>query len=191
MAKPQLFWIILILLITCFMPCGFFIWYESVDPAFIPNANYNFILRWVLPSLTVLTIGYLLSQYKNFAQVKESLDEHFIAEGRLVKYFTLLFSPVFIYFYFWTFINIPIQLWANYQLAEYWSQEYLLVEATTCSSDYEPHCVELKFSDLASEETHSIRWYLDKAELLTLKNKRVNLVGEKSYFGYIINTIQW
>ncbi|MBB1470209.1 hypothetical protein H5232_17425 [Pseudoalteromonas sp. SG41-5] len=191
MAKPQLFWIILILLITCFLSLGLFIWYVSFVPAFISNANFNFILKWVLPSLTVLTIGYFFSQYKNFAQVKESLDKHFIAEGRLVKYFTLLFSPVFIYFYFWTFINIPIQLWANYQLAEYWSQEYLLVEATTCSSDYEPHCVELKFSDLASEETHSIRWYLDKAELLTLKNKRVNLVGEKSYFGYIINTIQW
>ncbi|HEA18518.1 hypothetical protein LCGC14_2792470 [marine sediment metagenome] len=191
MAKPQLFWMILILLLTCFMPCGFIIWHESVDPAFIPNANYNFILKWVLPTLTVLTIGYLFSRYKNFAQVKESLDEHFIYEGRLVKYFTLLFTPVFIYFYFWTFINIPIQLWAQYRLAEYWSQEYLLVEATTCSSDYESHCVELTFADLANEETHSIRWYLDKAELLTLKDKKVNLVGEQSYFGYIINEIQW
>ena len=191
MTKTRGYLFLIIGLLLMFLPIIFYGWFESIDPAFIPNAYYNFLKSRILIALTILAVIIFFVRYKTNKKVRESLKYQFSEEGKLITCFTFLFTPILIYFYFWALSAVPIQLWAHYHFGEPWSQEYLLIKTDTCSSDYEPQCVKLTFSDLVTHEEHSIRWYLNKNELLTLKNKSVNLVGEKSYFGYIINEIQW
>ena len=91
----------------------------------------------------------------------------------------------------WSLSIVPIKYMAVHRLGEIWSKEYLLTSIGVCCSDYGNQCIKLNLLDLSTKKNYSIRWYLDTKELQTLKNKKINLVGEKSYFGYLVNEIQW
>ncbi|WP_338366402.1 hypothetical protein [uncultured Pseudoalteromonas sp.] len=86
---------------------------------------------------------------------------------------------------------VPILYYAENDLGETWSKEYLLTDVSACIIDNEQQCIRLNLVDLSSGEDRSFRWYLDTHELQNIRNERINLVGEKSYFGYIVNEIQW
>ena len=162
-------------------------WDEFYDPAFIPNARFAFIEFKLLPILTVLIIYILLKKYRNNNDVKSQ----FFTGSKLVKGFLFLMYPCLIYMSLWSLSIVPIKYMAVHRLGEIWSKEYLLTSIGVCCSDYGNQCIKLNLLDLSTKKNYSIRWYLDTKELQTLKNKKINLVGEKSYFGYLVNEIQW
>ncbi|WP_024611549.1 hypothetical protein [Pseudoalteromonas sp. TB64] len=189
-SKERGLFIFIIALLLFLLPATFYGWHESEDPAFIPNQHYNFIDSWVLTFLTLLALFILFKNYKHNHGVREWLKEYFDLGNWLGNAFILLIAPIFIYLYLSSLILLPIKLWTHYHLGEQWSQEYVLVEVNECTKDYY-ECVNLTFSDLSTHNEYSIKWFLDNDELLKLKNKKVNLIGEEGYFGYIVNAIQW
>lgn len=191
MTKKRVILIILAFIVMMFAPVGLYEWYSSIDPSFIPNRFYDFLSHWILGFITISLVCAFLFHLIKTPNAREEFNTHFDQEGIILKYLSIIMIPILLYAYLWAVICAPIQLWAHYDLGDYWSEEYTLVESEACYSDYEPNCVRLLFEDTSTNKQHTIRWYLDKHKLLKLKNTKVNLVGEKSYFGYVVTEIQW
>lgn len=191
MTKKRVILIILAFIVMMIAPVGLYEWYSSIDPSFIPNRFYDFLSHWILSFITISLVCAFLFHLIKTPNAREEFNTHFDQEGVILKYLSIIMIPILLYAYLWAVICAPIQLWAHYHLGDYWSEEYTLVESEACYSDYEPNCVRLLFEDTSTNKQHTIRWYLDKHKLLKLKNTKVNLVGEKSYFGYLVNEIQW
>jgi len=166
-------------------------WYEFNDPAFIANERLHFIELAVLPILTMAVIYTLFKKYRCDHNFNYLITRHFIKGSRLVKGFLIIMYPCLIYMALWKFSVVPIMYYAENNLGELWSEEYFLTDVTTCIINDQQQCITLNIADLSTGEEHSFRWYLDTDELQTLKNKNINLVGEKSYFGNLVNEIQW
>lgn len=99
-------------------------------------------------------------------------------------------SPLLIYAILYSFISDPIKLWAYYTQGDYWYKEYILSDVQACGSDYEQSCTRLYFIDPKTNKTYDFRWYEDKATIMNSKNSYVYVVGEASYFGYIVRSLQ-
>lgn len=166
-------------------------WYELNDPAFIANERLHFIELIVLPILTMAVIYTLFKKYRCDSNFYYLMTNHFFKGSKLVKGFLIVMYPCFIYTALWNLSVVPILYYAENDLGETWSKEYLLTDVSACIIDNEQQCIRLNLVDLSSGEDRSFRWYLDTHELQNIRNERINLVGEKSYFGYIVNEIQW
>ncbi len=166
-------------------------WYELNDPAFIANERLHFIELIVLPILTMAVIYTLFKKYRCDSNFHYLMTNHFFKGSKLVKGFLIVMYPCFIYTALWNLSVVPILYYAENDLGETWSKEYLLTDVSACIIDNEQQCIRLNLVDLSSGEDRSFRWYLDTHELQNIRNERINLVGEKSYFGYIVNEIQW
>lgn len=166
-------------------------WYEFNDPAFIDNERLHFIELIVLPILTMAVIYTLFKKYRCDDNFNYLMTNHFFKGSRLVKGFLIVMYPCLLYVALWNLSVVPILYYAENNLGEPWSKEYLLTDVSACIINNEQQCIRLNLVDLSSGEERSFRWYLDTHDLQSIRKKRINLVGEKSYFGYIVNEIQW
>lgn len=166
-------------------------WYEFNDPAFIDNERLHFIELIVLPILTMAVIYTLFKKYRCDDNFNYLMTNHFFKGSRLVKGFLIVMYPCLLYVALWSLSVVPILYYAENNLGEPWSKEYLLTDVSACIINNEQQCIRLNLVDLSSGEERSFRWYIDTHELQSIRKKRINLVGEKSYFGYIVNEIQW
>ncbi|TMO74475.1 hypothetical protein CWC17_08500 [Pseudoalteromonas sp. S3785] len=166
-------------------------WYEFNDPSFIANKKLHIIEMIVLPILSMAVIYTLFKKYRCDDNFNYLMTNHFFKGSRLVKGFLIVMYPCLLYVALWKLSVVPILYYAENNLGEPWSKEYLLTDVSACTINDEQQCIRLNLVDLSSGEERSFRWYLDTHELQNIRNKRINLVGEKSYFGYIVNEIQW
>lgn len=178
-----------------FLPIIFLIWDENVDPPFISNSLYDFLIYKVIPVLAGIfsLILFVLSyrKYKSCSDYQERMKDQLSEQGKLRSTLGIIFLPVLIYGWIWAAIGAPIKLWAYYAVNEPWSHEYHLSKVDSCSSDYEYECTRLTLLDLETNKKHSVRWYYDKSSLMKASNKNLNVIGEQGYFGYIINGLEW
>ncbi|KPZ61858.1 MULTISPECIES: hypothetical protein [Pseudoalteromonas] len=166
-------------------------WYEFNDPSFIANKKLHIIEVIVLPILSMAVIYTLFKKYGCDDNFNYLMTNHFFKGSKLVKGFLIVMYPCLIYTALWNLSVVPILYYAENNLGEPCSKEYLLTDVSACTINDEQQCIRLNLIDLSSGEERSFRWYLDTHKLQKIRNKRINLVGEKSYFGYIVNEIQW
>jgi hypothetical protein len=166
-------------------------WYEFNDPAFIDNERLHFIELIALPIITMAVIYILLRKFRHDSNFNYLMTNHFFKGSKLVKGFLIVMYPCLLYVALWNLSVVPILYYAENNLGEPWSKEYLLTDVSACTINDEQQCIRLNLVDLSSGEKRSFRWYLDIHKLQNIRNERINLVGEKSYFGYIVNEIQW
>lgn len=119
------------------------------------------------------------------------MKDLFSQQGKLRSILGMFFLPVLVYGWIWAAIGAPIKLWAYYNINEHWSHEYHMSRVESCGRDYEYKCARLTLIDLEKNKKHSVRWYYNKSLLMKSNNKNINIIGEQSYFGYIINEMQW
>jgi hypothetical protein len=181
--------------IIILLPIVFLIWDENVDPPFISNSIYDLLIYKLIPvlagfiSISLFFLSY--RKYKSCSRYQETMKSKFAEEGKIRSALGIIFLPVLVYGWIWAAIGAPIKLWAYYSVNEYWSQEYRLSRVKGCGSDYENGCARLTLVNLGTNQTHSIRWYIDKSSLMKLEKKQINVIGEKGYFGYIVNGLEW
>ncbi|MGO2277084.1 hypothetical protein [Pseudoalteromonas nigrifaciens] len=177
------------------LPIIFLIWDENVDPPFISNSIYDFLIYKLIPVLaglfSIILFAFSYRKYKSCSHYQQTLKYQFEEQGKLRSTLGMIFLPVLVYGWIWAAIGAPIKLWAYYSVNEYWSQEYHLSEVESCGSDYEYECTRLTLLDLETNKKHSVRWYYDKSSLMKVKKTQINIIGEQGYFGYIINGLEW
>lgn len=177
------------------LPIIFLIMNENIDPPFISNSIYDFLIYKLIPVLSglfsIILFSFSYRKYKSCSHYQKKMKYQFADEGKFRSILIVIFFPFFIYGWVWAGIGVPIKLWAYYSENKYWSQEYYLSEVNSCGSDYEYECSRLTFLDLETNKKHSLRWYYDKSSLMKLKNTQINVIGEQGYFGYIINSLEW
>ena len=186
-----------ILFVLSFSPILLLVWWDKVDPPFISNNTYNFLLTKLSPFVAIVlcTIFYFfMYSYSKFGgnnRVRAILKNHFSKQGKKRLTLELIFLPVFVYGWIFTLVFIPIQLWAFYSLNPSWSNNYQLVKVKGCGYEYEKECIRLTLLELDTNNKHTFRWYSDSKQLTNLDNEIVTIIGEEGYFGYMVNTIKW
>ena len=184
-----------ILLGIFLLPVIFIIWDDNIDPPFISNSVYDFLVLKVIPVIAgVVSIVFFVVCYKKYNSCnhyKQTIKSRFAEHGELRTIMCFIFAPIFVYLWIFAGIGIPIKLWAFYSVNDYWSHEYQLVKVKNCGSDYEYECTRLTLLDLKTHKKNSVRWYSDKSELMKQENKKITVIGEKGAFGYIINGLEW
>lgn len=173
----------------------FVIWGDNVDPPFISNSKYDFLILKLIPVLagllSAIVVIFYYKKYKNCSNTQQRMKSQFSEQGKIRSAMGIIFLPIFAYVWLWSAIVPPIKLWAFYTANDRWSQEYLLSKVNNCGNDYETGCTRLTFLDLKTDKKHSVRWYVDKTALVSLENKKINIIGEKGTFGFILNGIEW
>lgn len=173
----------------------FAIWDDSVDPPFISNARYDFLVFKLIPILSVL-IGIVIivcwvKKYKTDADFKRRINDHIEDEGKFKSIAAALFSPLIIYSLLWIMFSVPIKMVTYYWSAPGWTHTYILKDVERCGSDYGSDCSRLTFTELDHTQSQFIHWYEDRNRLQSLHQKKVYLLGQQSYFGFVVNEIQW
>jgi hypothetical protein len=163
-----------------------------VDPPFLPNDKYDFVIKLFSPILAIISgiLFYVYShkKYKKASPYPLTMNAIAAKKERVINSIAITIgSCLYLIPLFITSIN----LWAFYVSNEPWEKRYQLVKVHGCGIDYEAECSRLELLDLQRQKRHYIRWYLDKSSLMTLDNKTIMVVGERSYFGFIVNGLKW
>ena len=175
---------------------SFYVWDDYVDPPFIGNAHYHFLIFRLIPLL--IGVLYLImtfvaiKRYKTNRTIKEHTHTQLARYGKLKMIGGYLFLPFLMYCVVWVSVAVPIKLYTYY-----WSPvavtnySYVLDSVESCHRDWGPYCSRLNMLDVQTQRITTIHWYEDKNKMLNLSRQKITLVGQQSYFGLVVNQIQW
>jgi len=195
MSKNKNNTVIVVIGIVLLVPIFLGIWFDYVDPPFISNSAYDFLIIKLLPALAGLTsLWYFIASYKKYHRCddyKRTMKNKFAEQGKFRSIVGIIVFPLIMYGFMWVTFMTPIQLGTYYWGNTAWSQTYALESIKPCNSDYGRECTRIRLVDITTGKKHSIRWYDDKKELLKIQEKNIKLIGQQGYFGYIVNGLEW
>lgn len=168
---------------------------DFTDPPFIANKKYDITIFWIIPIISGALFIYLnmlvFKKYKQCSKYRESFKHNISGIKNLASFiFGYLAAPFLIYAIFYIYLALPIKLFAYFTESDYWYKEYILTDVEECGSDYENSCTRLSFLDPKTKQIHELRWYEEKSSIINSKGHYVYVIGEASYFGYIVRRLE-
>ena len=174
-----------------------FVWWDSVDPAFIPKDHYKILEKVIFPVICViasfLLLSYMFKRYQTDNAYKQNLDLNILNKSKLERIISLLLLPFVFYMFSWLIFAPATQLYGHYFSNVDWAEKFEVIKVSSCGkvSNYGDNCSRLKIKSIRSNKIYSFRWYEDKKLIYKLKNKTINLTGSENYFGNYVDNLEW